>query len=221
MNRPLARLCAALILMSVVLSAAPASAHVGVSSPDATAGGFGKLVFRVPTESPEASTTRIRVTLPESTPFAFVSAQPKPGWAVAIEEEDLAEPITVGETTLTTAARTVTWTATGDGIAPGEFDEFALSAGPFPESDQLSFPAEQTYDDGETVRWDEPTTAGGEEPEHPAPTLELSSAEAESASASASDDSPADSVARVLSGVALVAALVTLVVVLRQNRRRA
>ena len=29
----------------------------------------------------------------------------------------------------------------------------------------------QTYDNGDVVRWVEPTPAGGEEPEHPSPTL--------------------------------------------------
>ena len=62
--RHLARLSAALITAVLVLSATPASAHVTVSSPDASAGGFGKLVFRVPTESETAATTKIRITLP-------------------------------------------------------------------------------------------------------------------------------------------------------------
>jgi uncharacterized protein YcnI len=53
-----------------------------------------------------------------------------------------------------------------------------VSAGPLPDDvDQLVFPAIQTYDDGETVRWIEETPEGGAEPEHPAPVLTLTAAE--------------------------------------------
>ena len=91
MSRHLARLSAALLPRPRPRLAAPASAHVTVSSPDATAGGFGKVVFRVPTESETASTTKLGVTLPEDTPFAFVSAQPKPGWKVDIKKAKLGQ----------------------------------------------------------------------------------------------------------------------------------
>ena len=217
MSRILARLCAALLLAVLVLAATPASAHVTVSSPDAAAGGFGKVVFRVPTESDTASTTKIRITLPEDTPFAFVSVQPKSGWTIDVRQAKLDEPITSHGTTLSEAVRTVTWTAQGDGIAPGEFDEFALSLGQFPDVKTLSFAAVQTYDDGEVVAWDQPTDKGGEEPERPAPTLELATTgDAPAARAQESDDG----LARLMSGVAVAAALVAVVLAL-QNRRRA
>ena len=37
--------------------------------------------------------------------------------------------------------------------------------------DTVDFKALQTYNNGDIVRWIEPTPAGGEEPEHPAPVL--------------------------------------------------
>ena len=76
--------------------------------------------------------------------------------------------------TLTKAVSTVTWTAAeGQGVAPGEFNEFELSVGPFPKgADPIVMPAAQTYSDGEVVQWDEPTPASGDEPEHPVPTLD-------------------------------------------------
>jgi len=216
MSRLLARLSAALLTIVLVLAATAATAHVSVSSTDATAGGFGKLVFRVPTESETASTTKIRITLPEKTPFAFVSAQPKPGWTLDVQKAELDEPITSHGTTLTEAVSTVTWTSK-EGIAPGEFDEFAVSAGPFPEVRTMSFSAEQTYDDGEVVSWDEPTKKGAEEPEHPAPVLELVAADVEKTAPAAPDDG----LARAISGSALAVAVVAVFLALRQNRRRA
>ena len=53
--------------------------------------------------------------------------------------------------------------------------------------DALEFPALQTYDSGEVVRWIEPTPPGGEEPEHPAPAV---------AFAAATDDAAAEAAAR-------------------------
>ena len=227
MNRNITRLCAALFTVALVGIAGAASAHVSVSSTDAARGGFGKAVFRVPNESDTASTTTVVVTLPKETPFAFVSAQAKPGWKVSLQKEKLASPTKVGDFELTEAVRTITWTTTGDGIAPSQFDEFAISGGPFPDDESISFAAEQTYSDGEIVNWDE-VQKGDTEPEHPAPTLKLvastgdghGGAEDHDAKSAASDDT-SDDTATWLGGGALVVAGAALVVALRQNRRRA
>lgn len=229
MTRTTARRSAALFTLALVGLAAPASAHVGVSSTDAAQGGFGKAVFRVPTESETASTTKVVVTLPQTTPFAFVTAQSKPGWKVTVKEEALDKPTKVGDFELTKAVRTITWTSTGDGIPPSEFDEFALSGGPFPEDGSISFSAVQTYSDGEVVSWDEEQT-GDEEPEHPAPVLTLSAPVEGGDHHGAGDDSTKEVAAEAgdgsdvgtwLGGGALVVAVAALVVALRQNRRRA
>jgi hypothetical protein len=45
-----------------------------------------------------------------------------------------------------------------------------------PAKDEIVFKALQTYSDGEIVRWIDTPTAGGGEPEHPAPTLKLAKA---------------------------------------------
>jgi len=219
MKRNIVRLCAALFTMALVALAGAASAHVSVSSTDATRGGFGKAVFRVPTESETASTTKLVVTLPEGAPFAFVTAQAKPGWKVTLKKEKLPAPTKVGEFELTQAVRTITWTAMDGGIAPSEFDEFALSGGPFPDDESISFAAQQTYSDGEVVNWNE-VQKGGKEPAHPAPTLKLVATTSAVASAPKPDDGGA-STARWLSGGALVVAAAALVVALRENRRRA
>lgn len=223
MNRTPARLCAALITVALVGAAGAASAHVSVSSTDAAQGGFGKAVFRVPTESDTASTTKLVVTLPEDAPFAFVTAQAKPGWKAVLKKEKLSSPTKVGDFELTEAVRTVTWTTTGKGIAPSQFDEFALSGGPFPDDESISFTVEQTYSDGEVANWDQ-VAEGDMEPEHPAPTLKLAEPTGEDSEAHSSELSIAydrDNTGRWLGGSALAVAVATLLVVLRQNRRRA
>jgi hypothetical protein len=45
--------------------------------------------------------------------------------------------------------------------------------------DELDMPAIQTYDNGKVVNWDQPTPPSGEEPEHPAPTVQLAAKSAE------------------------------------------
>ena len=231
MKRNTMRLCAALFTIVLVCVAGAASAHVSVSSTDASRGGFGKAVFRVPNESDTASTTKVVVTLPKDTPFAFVTAQAKPGWTVSLQKEKLDAPTKVGDFTLTEAVRTVSWTSTGDGIQPSQFDEFAISGGPFPDDESISFTTVQTYSDGEVVSWDQ-VQKGDKEPEHPAPTLTLAEAAADHHGGSEEDDTSAhasdlsiaydgDTTARWLGGGALAVSLAALLVALRQNRRRA
>lgn len=230
MTRTIARLSAALFATALVAVASPASAHVTVSSTDAAQGGFGKAVFRVPNESEAASVEKVVVTLPAETPFAFVNAGVKPGWTVDVATEKLDQPTKNGDFELTEAVRTITWTATGDGIPVGQFDEFALSGGPFPEAEVIAFSAQESYDDGEVVDWDEAQT-GDEEPERPAPTLTLAEATGDHHGSAGVDDD-ADEVAdddeddssslgAWLGGGALIVAAAALVVALRQNRRRA
>ena len=61
----------------------------------------------------------------------------------------------------------------GGGIGPGEFQEFSLSGGPFPDVDAVAFPTVQTYSDGSETAWIDPVVEGQDEPEHPTPTLSL------------------------------------------------
>lgn len=158
-----------------VTLASSASAHVTVSSTDATRGGFGKITVRVPNESASAGTTRVSVSLPADWPLAHVSVKPHAGWSISAPKVSLARPVEQGDVTITEAVSTVIWTADpGVSIKPGEFDEFEFSAGRLPsDRASMSFPAVQTYSDGKVVRWDEAPGQGPTEPEHPAPMLNL------------------------------------------------
>jgi uncharacterized protein YcnI len=159
-----------------------AAADVTVKADDTSPGGSSKLTFRVPNESETAGTTRVAVMLPTEAPFASVSVRPVPGWTAELQRQPLAAPQQVGDLTLDELVTGVVWTAQpGVQIGPGQFEEFELAVGPLPEeAGTLSFPAEQGYSDGTTVLWDQFTPAGGEEPERPAPTIEVGgSAEAE------------------------------------------
>ncbi|HET6988856.1 MAG TPA: YcnI family protein [Kribbella sp.] len=203
-------------------AAGSASAHVTVSSPDAKPGGYAKLVFRVPSESDTAGTTKLVVRLPKDRPFASVGAQVKDGWTVVKTTEKLSHPVKVGDVTLTEAVTAVTWTATtAGGVPPNDFDEFALSVGRIPEGvDSLSFPATQVYSDGEVVNWNQVATDGAEKPEHPAPTLKLTTAITPVAATSSDDTNGSDTLARVLGTAGLLLGLAGLGFGLRAERAR-
>jgi uncharacterized protein YcnI len=193
-----------------------AEAHVTARGDSTAPGSFSQVTFRVPNESDSAGTVKLAVELPQATPFAFVSVKPVPGWTVKTEEAPLPSPVEVEGATITKAVRTVTWTADkSTQIAPGEYQDFSISAGPLPEAGALEMPATQTYSDGEVVKWDEPTPASGAEPERPAPTLTVTAATtaeggaaapapAEAAPAPAAATAEPDTTARWLGGLALL-----------------
>lgn len=189
---------AALAAGLVLAACGSAAAHVTVDAPGAAQGRYTVATFKVPTESDTASTTGLRVTVPN---LKSVRTEPMPGWTAKVERNDKGETVAVA------------WTADpgNAGVGPGQFQRFVLSLGPLPTHDTVDFPAQQTYSDGKIVAWDQPST-GGDEPEHPAPSLTLSAkggaeggdhqvASAETAEAGT------DSVARWLGGIGLALGL--------------
>lgn len=214
-------------LAALLAMATAASAHVGVSSTDASPGGFGKLTFSVPNESGTASTVAVRISIPEEAAMGFLSVQPVPGWEVTTTTSDLAEPLEGEDGTVTSYVSVVEFRADeGQGIGPGEFQEFSLSGGPFPDTDTVSYPTVQSYSDGSESAWIEPTV-DGQEPEFPAPTLSLTGSSQESGSGP-SAAAPATSedggngtatTALVLAILALLAGLAGLALGLTARRR--
>lgn len=172
-------LAAVAVVAGAVGIAAPASAHVTVQAEDAEAGSTARVVFRMPNESDTDASNRLEVHLqPEGAP-PVPAAQPVavPGWSVQVEYEPLDEPLqgAHGEE-ITEAASVIIWTADDEdaAIQPGEVGEFPVQIGPLPEAEQLYFPVLQSYDGlDEPVRWIAPPEAGGEEPDNPAPVLQL------------------------------------------------
>jgi uncharacterized protein YcnI len=214
----ISRIAGAMIAPGIItfVAAAPAWAHVHVTSDHAAPGHSAVLTFMVPNESEKSSlTTELNVVLPNLT---GVNTEQLPGWTARLDRDLAAGTV-----------KSITWTAApGAGIPADEFALFRVSV-VLPEADSVSFPATQTYGDGTVVRWDEPTPPGGAEPEHPVPTLSLTNApdamehhdqQSPSVTAQAAPAPPAsDDTARWLAGAALVvaAAGVMLAVVLRRR----
>lgn len=177
---------------SLVLLAAPASAHVSVEAEEAPRGGFSTVNFKVPNERDDSATQKLEVTFPSDQPLVSVMPQPVPGWDIKVSKSKLDKPVEMHGEKVDKAVTKITWS--GGTIDPGEFQQFPVSLGQLPEKgDQLVFKALQTYDNDEVVRWIEEPRKGEKEPEHPAPVLELTAAEDEHGQGTGGSDSSDDS----------------------------
>ncbi|HEX4725951.1 MAG TPA: YcnI family protein [Pseudonocardiaceae bacterium] len=206
----------------VLLGAGVASAHVSAHSPDNPArGGDAEIVFRVPDEEDTANTVKVQVNFSTTSPLSNADIKPVPGWSAQENMVTLAKPVKFSDETVTQAVGSIVWTANaGGGIAPGQFQEFAISVEGLPDNtNELLMPAVQTYSNGDVVNWNQPTVAGQAEPEHPTPNLALAAtatAGGDDATATATAATPtaaagnSDSAARWLGGAGLIVAAIAL-----------
>jgi uncharacterized protein YcnI len=170
----------------VVAGAGAASAHVTVHADNPTAGASDVAVtFRTPNEMDNASTTKLDVFFPVAAPLLGVLVQPHPGWTAKSTTTKLAKPVTTDDGTITEAVSEVVWTAdsAADGLQPGQSADFVVTAGQLPDAKSLTFKALQTYSNGKIVRWIEIAAPGADEPDNPAPTLDLTPAAPEASGA--------------------------------------
>jgi periplasmic copper chaperone A len=154
-------------LMGAALIFTPAAAaHVTINPDAVPADSFARFDLRVPNEREDASTTKVAVKLPEG--LVEVSFEHKQGWKRSV------------------TMKTVTWR--GGKIGPGEFDEFGLSAKvPDEPGTKLTFPAVQTYSNGEVVRW-----ISAPDADEPAPQVTLEAAAPAETTSETTDDGRAN-----------------------------
>jgi uncharacterized protein YcnI len=159
----------------ILLFAVPAFAHITVSPGSAQPGSSAVLTFHVPNEEAKAYTTRVDVQIPTDHPIAQLLVQPVAGWTISVKTVTLAKPLVTDDGQFTQAVSEVIWS--GGKVAPGQFQDFSLSADPLPQGvSQLTFKAIQTYSNGDVVRWIDLRQPGQAEPDHPAPVLTLTAA---------------------------------------------
>jgi uncharacterized protein YcnI len=174
-----ARLSALSAAVAILVLGAPlaASAHVKISPNTAAAGDDIEVTFRVPNEEENAGTVRVEINLPTKTPFAGAEYQPVPGWTARIVEAKLPKPIKNDGVEVTEAPVKIIYTADkGVSIKAGQFQEFPVALDLTPDVGSVSFPAIQTYSNGDVVKWDEATLPDGQEPDNPAPVLYINDA---------------------------------------------
>ncbi|MEV4656244.1 DUF1775 domain-containing protein [Micromonospora sp. NPDC049301] len=163
------RIAAVTALTAAGLLLWPGTAHaadVTTTPTEARQGDAVRLEFTVPEERAGTTTRQIEVRLPADAPVAEVYPMSVTGWAPRISSRTLDQPVagihSSGVTTVTTA---VTWIRVGGG-EPGPA-RLALSMGPLPQAERLTFEVVQTYADGTVVRWADATGT------HRAPVLTL------------------------------------------------
>ena len=121
--------------------------------------GVVAMTITVPNEESNAGTVKVELVLPR-----HAGAHRGDSGAVEWVDRRPSPRTRAGQVT------SVTWT--GGPLTGDEKVDFPLSVGNVPAGTKsIVFKGLQTYDNGDVVRWVEPTPAGGEEPEHPSPTL--------------------------------------------------
>ncbi|MFT4048873.1 MAG: YcnI family protein [Solirubrobacterales bacterium] len=191
-------LLATLTAAALALAPGLAGAHVTVQPSTAPADGFTRIDVRVPNEEADAATTKVVVQFPAG--IYWTSYEPVDGWKVTVKTRKLTTPVKVEDDELTSETESVEFTATGDGIEPGQFQDFGLSIStPDKPGEALKFPAVQTYSSGEVVRW-----IGAQGSDQPAPMLTLTAADAGHHAATESDsDDAAESSSDTIAWIAL------------------
>jgi uncharacterized protein YcnI len=159
----------AIVLFATIV---PAGAHVTIAPPELRAGSVDEITFRCPDERANSATIKLVIQLPQDQPIASVKLRPIPGWHSSVTMRKLDTPLKTEHGEIASAVDTITWE--GGSIAPGEYQDFAVLAGPIPSgAATLTFKALQTYANGEVVRWIDLRAAGEPEPPHPAPLLHI------------------------------------------------
>jgi periplasmic copper chaperone A len=140
------RLLFATVLPAALLAGPVAgSAFADTPTPVApTSGGPGTVTFAAAAGQTPIKT--IEVDLPIGTPLRDVSVPATPGWTSSTTKAALPS---CGDETVSS----VTWTATGGGIAAQHTGSFAIQVGSFPKTDQMEFDGVVTYADGKVANW--------------------------------------------------------------------
>lgn len=148
-----------LVTGAVALMAGTASAHVDIERVGASsATGVVDATLVVPNEQDDAGTVTVQLVFPVSPKLTTIEAEAVSGWTATVTKASDG------------GVESVSWT--GGPITGEEAAELPLRIGNVPaDADAVTFKAVQTYDDGDVVRWVEPTPADGDEPAHPAPVL--------------------------------------------------
>ena len=126
----------AFIFSLVFVSAA--SAQVVVSPSSSLVSAWELYTVKVPVEK-NNPTNKITLKIPPGE--VFKQYEPVVGWTFSIEK-DSSDKVTL-----------ITWTATGDGILPGQFQEFKFVAQNSKTAVKVAWDAYQYYKDGSVLEW--------------------------------------------------------------------
>jgi uncharacterized protein YcnI len=117
----------AFALALLLLTSGAACAHVALETPSATAGTHYKAVLVVSHGCDGGQPTHT-VTVRVPAGFQGAKPMPKPGWALSIRREPLAQPYTSHGKTITDDVTEIVWRAQSDEarLPDAQYDEFVL-----------------------------------------------------------------------------------------------
>ena len=131
-----------------------ASAHVVITPFTTLAGAYEQYTLRAPGELPKANFVKLRLEFPSKIKF-FLVGQNVPGWSYQLEKDENG------------TVKAIVWTATNEGVKPGEFALFSFMGNNRMEAGEVTWKAYQTYSDGTTLSWD------GSNAELPPPAVQI------------------------------------------------
>ena len=150
----------ALVSAVCALALAPAaSARVSIVPGTLQGGATQSFAVRLANERSGVSTTRLELTFPADAPIPQAAAAKVRGWTATVTMVPLEPPVTVGDEVLDEAVGSIVWE--GGEVAPKQFEQFLVTAGPLPPDGRLVFTATQGYSDGSEDRWAEPAAGKG------------------------------------------------------------
>ncbi|WP_462411348.1 YcnI family copper-binding membrane protein [Neobacillus sp. Marseille-QA0830] len=125
-------------VLGLFLFSSAASAHVTVMPKTSTTGAWETYTVKVPVEK-EVATTKVTLKTPAG--VEIESYQPVPGWTYSAERDADGK------------VKSITFEATGDGILPGQFQQFSFVAKNPDQTGDVAWDAYQYYKDGSIVEW--------------------------------------------------------------------
>ena len=164
---------AALATFGLIAGTGGAQAHVTLETQTAQVPSIYKAVFRVPHGCQGASTTGIRVQIPDG--VIAVKPMPKPGWTLETVKGEYGKSYDYYGTAMTEGVKEVVWS--GGKLPDAFYDEFVMRVyltGDLKPGTMLYFPVVQQCEKG-VERWIEIPAEGkgADDYETPAPGLKL------------------------------------------------
>ncbi|MEH7110184.1 YcnI family copper-binding membrane protein [Bacillus sp. JJ1764] len=124
--------------LGLFLFSSVASAHVTVIPNTSTTGAWETYTVKVPVEK-DVPTTKFTLKAPAG--LEIMSYQPVPGWNYSTDKDENGK------------VKSITFEATGEGILPGQFQQFSFVGKNPDKAGEVAWDAFQFYKDGSIVEW--------------------------------------------------------------------